>query len=69
MRQPAHRDLAQVGTGEQRAVDVDRVAGARHDRGITVVEQDPHQVAEALLGADRVGDLELGVELDPPGRS
>ena len=62
----AHRHLAQVGAGEQRAVDVDRVARAGHDRRVAAVEQHPHQVAEALLGADRVGDLELGVELDAP---
>ena len=66
MGEAAHRHLAQVGAGEQRAVDVDRVARAGHDRRVATVEQHPHQVAEALLRADRVGDLELGVELDVP---
>ncbi len=62
----AHRHLAEVGPREQWAVDVDGVARARHDRRIAAVEQHPHQVAEALLRADRVGDLELRIELDAP---
>jgi hypothetical protein len=64
--QELHRHLAQVGAGEQRAVDVDRVAGTGDDRRVVVVEQHPHQVAEALLRPDRVGDLEFGVEVDVP---
>ena len=64
--QAAHRHLAQVRAGEQRPVDVDRVARAGDDGGVAVLQQHPHEVAEALLGADGVRDLELGVELDTP---
>ena len=59
-----HRDLPQVGAGEERAVDVDRVARARHDRRVARLQERPHQVREPLLRADRVRDLRLGVELD-----
>ena len=68
IRQKLHRDLAEVGAGEQRAIHVDRVARAGHDGGITAVEQHPHQVAEPFLGSDRVGDLQFGVELHTPLR-
>ena len=59
-----HRDLPEVGAGEERPVDVDRIARARHDRGVALLQQRPHQVREALLRADRVRDLGLRVELD-----
>ena len=61
------RHLADVRPREERAVDVDRVARRGHQRGVTGAEQDPHEVAEALLGADGVDDLGLGVELHPEG--
>ena len=44
---------ADLGAGEDRAPDVDRVRRARHERGVARAEQHPHQVREALLGADR----------------
>ena len=66
--QPPDRHLAEVGAGEERPVHVDRVRRGRDDRGIAALEQHPHEVGEALLGSDGVGDLELGVELDPPVR-
>ena len=59
-----HGHLPQVGAGEQRPVDVDRVARAGHDRRVARLEQRPHQVREALLRPDRVRDLRLRVELD-----
>ena len=65
-RATSHRHLAQIGAGEERPVDVDRIARAGHDRRVAAVEQHPHQVAEALLRPDRVRDLSLGVELDAP---
>ena len=34
------------------------------ERGVARAEQHPHEVAEALLGADGVDDLGVGVELD-----
>jgi len=56
--------LARVGPREVRTPDVDRVGRRRHDRRVAGLQQHPHQVAEALLGADRADDLGLGVERD-----
>ncbi len=50
--------------GEDRPLDVDRVARARHEGRVARLEQHPHQVREALLGADRVQHLRVGIELD-----
>jgi len=60
----AHRNLAQIGAGKQRPKNMDWIARARHDRRIARLEQHPHQVAESFLRADRVGDLQFGVERD-----
>ena len=60
----AQGHLADVGAGQQRAVDVDGVRRRRHQGGVAGLEQGPHQVREPLLGADGVDDLGLGVELD-----
>ena len=57
-------DLAHVGAGEERPPDVDRVRRRGHQRGVAGPDQHPHQVREALLGADGRDDLCLGVELD-----
>ena len=56
--------VAHLGAGEDRAPDVDRVRRARHQRGVARAEQHPHQVREALLGADGVAHLRVGVEVD-----
>ena len=64
--QTAHRHLTQIGSGEQRAVDVNRVARARDDGGVATIEKNPHQVAEAFLGSDRVGDFGFDIEIDVP---
>ena len=53
--------LAEIGAGEERPVDVDRIAGTGDDRRVVVTEQHPHQVAEALLGADRVDHRAISV--------
>ena len=58
----ADRDLPDVGAGEQRAPDVDRVRRRRHQGGVARLEQHPHEVREALLGPDGRDDLGLGVE-------
>ncbi len=58
------RHLADVGAGEERAPDVDRVRRRRHERGVAGLQQHPHQVAEALLGPDGGDDLAVGVERD-----
>ncbi len=64
----AQRHLADVGAGQQRAVDVDRIGRGRHQRGVARLQQRPHQVREPLLGPDGVDHLGLGVELhaEPP---
>ena len=58
------RHLAHVGAGEQRAPDVDRVRRRGHQGGVAGPDQHPHEVREALLGADGRHHLGLGVELD-----
>ena len=58
-------NLAHVGPGEERSVDVDRVRRGRHQGGVTGLDQHPHQVGQALLGPDGVDHLGIGVELDP----
>ncbi len=58
------RDLAHVGAGEQRPPDVDGVRRRGHQGGVAGADEDPHQVGEALLGADGGDHLGLGVELD-----
>ena len=49
--------------GEARRDQVDRVGGARDDDAVALLDEHPHQVREALLGADRADDVRLGVEL------
>ena len=61
---PSQADLADVGAGEQRGVDVDRVRRRGHERGVARPDQHPHQVGQALLGPDGGHDLGVGVELD-----
>ena len=61
---PAQGNLAHVGAGEERAPDVDRIGGRRHERGVARSDQDPHEMREALLGADRGDHLGVGVEVD-----
>ena len=60
----SHRHARHGRPGEDRRVDVDRVARARHERRVARLEEHPHQVREAFLGADRVQDLRVGVEID-----
>ncbi len=50
--------------GKPGSDEVDRVARARDDRAVAAFEQDPHQVGEAFLGADRAHDVLVGIELD-----
>ena len=62
-------DVADLRAGEERPPDVDRVRRARHHRGVARAEEHPHEVREALLGADRRAGLRLGVELDAEAAS
>ena len=64
--QAAHRHLTEIGTGEERTVDVDRITRTRDDGSVATIEKHPHEVAEAFLRSDGVGDLGLDVEVDVP---
>src|SRR5262249_50988326 len=57
-------DVADLGAGEDRAPDVDRVRRARHERGVARAEQRPHQGRVALLRPDRRARLRVRVQLD-----
>ena len=61
-----HRHPGDARAGEDGRVDVDRVAGARDERGVAGPEQDPHQMREPFLRADRRRHLRFRVELDAP---
>ena len=54
------RDDARPGEPGRDAMD--RVGGRGDDDGVAGLDQHPHQVREALLGADRARDLRLRVE-------
>ena len=58
------RGAHDLGPREERRGAVDRVARRRHDGGVARLDEHPHQVGEAVLGADRRDGLRLGVELD-----
>lgn len=59
-----HAHGADVGAGDDRAVDVDRVAGVGHQHGIATVQGGQHQVRQAFLGADGDDGFGIGIELD-----
>ena len=61
-RRHAHR--ADVGAGDDRAVDVDRVARVGHQHRVAAVERREHQVREAFLRADGDDRLAVHVEVD-----
>ena len=63
-RRHAHR--ADVGAGDDRAVDVDRVARVGHQHRVAAVERGEHQVREAFLGADGDDRLAVHVEVHVP---
>ena len=58
------RHLADVGAGDDRAVDVDRIARVGHQHRVAAVERREHQVRDALLRADRDDRLGVRIELD-----
>ena len=60
----AHRHAGDRRTGKDRRVNVDRIARARHEGRVTRFEEHPHQVREPFLGADRVQDLGIRIEID-----
>ena len=53
-----------VGAGDDRAVDVDGVAGVGDDDGVARVEDGEAEVGDALLGADGDDGLGVGIEID-----
>jgi hypothetical protein len=55
--------MADIGAGKEWGVDVDGIGRGRHQGGVPRADQDPHQVGQALLGADGSDHLGLGVEL------
>ena len=59
-----HRHRADVGTGDHRTPDVDRVARVGHQHRVAAVECRKHQVREAFLRADRDDRFVVGVDVD-----
>ena len=57
-----------VRAGDDRAVDVDGVAGIGHQHGVARVEDGQAEVGDALLGADGDDGLGVGVEIDVVAR-
>ena len=61
-----HRHLADVGAGDDRAVDVDRIARVRHQHRVAAAERGEREVRDPFLRADRDDRLGLRIELDAP---
>ncbi len=59
-----HANGADVGTGDDGAVDVDRIAGIGHEHGVATVERGEHQVRETFFGTDGDDRFAVGIELD-----
>jgi hypothetical protein len=59
-----HAHRADIGAGDDRAVDVDRVGGVGHQHRIAALEAGEHQVGEPLLRTDGDDRLALVIELD-----
>ncbi len=68
-----HAHRADVGAGDDRAIDVNRIARVWHQHGVTAIERGEHQVRQSFLRADRDDRLGVRIELDTvsllvPGR-
>ena len=59
---PVQADVADVGAGEQRGIDVDRVRGRRDEGGVPRSDQHPHEVGQPFLGPDGGDHLGVGIE-------
>ena len=59
-----HAHRADIGTGNDCTVDVDRVARVGHQHGIAAIEGGKHQMRQAFLGADGHDRLGVGIEFD-----
>ena len=58
-------NLTDGSASEDGSPDMDRVGGCGNEAGIARLEQDPHEMGEALLGPDDVQHLGLRIEVDP----
>ena len=58
-----HTHTANIRAGDDRAVNVNRVARIRHQRRIAAIQRGEHQVREAFFRAD--GDDGFGVWVEP----
>jgi hypothetical protein len=59
-----HAHRADIGAGDDRAVDVDRIRRIGHEHRVAALQAREHQVREAFLRADRDDGLAVHVELD-----
>ena len=59
-----HAHRADISTGNDRAIDVNRVARIGHQHGIAAIEGGKHQMRQAFLGADGHDRLGIGIEFD-----
>ncbi len=57
-----------MGAGDDRAVDVDGVAGIGNEHGVARVEDGEAEVGDALLGADGDDGFGVGIEVDVVAR-
>jgi hypothetical protein len=58
------RDALDLGAGDDRAEDVDGVAGIGHGDGVLAIEHGETEVGDAFLGADGDDGLGFGIEID-----
>jgi hypothetical protein len=59
-----HRQMADIGAGNHRAVDVNRVTRIRHQHDIAAIQRRQCQVGDALLGADGGDGFLFRIEID-----
>ena len=68
-----HPHRADVGPGNDRAIDMDRIARIGHQDRVAAIQRRQHQVGQAFLRSDGDDCLAVGVEVDavarlvPPG--
>ncbi len=68
-----HSHRPNVGAGDDRAIDVNRITRVRHQYRVATIERRQHQMRQPLLGADRDDRLGVRIEFDAiallvPGR-
>ncbi len=60
------RHVTNIGAGDHRPVDVDRIARVRHQHRVAATERGERQMRNPFLGADGDDRLGFGIELDAP---